>query len=159
MNQLAYLFFTVIIIWLCLLSYITYKSFSHYQRLVAGTNKRNLLEILDQILYRLTKNKKELSQQKEMEKLIDESVNYVQKVGILRFNPFSDTGGDQSFILVVLDGSDNGIVLSSLHSRGKTRWYAKNVAGGKGVDYKLSKEELEAIKKAVPLRTKRRKAS
>jgi hypothetical protein len=72
----------------------------------------------------------------------------LQKVGFVRFNPFSDTGGDQSFCLSVLDDEDSGIVLSSLHSRGQTRVYAKAVKKGKGKDFELSKEELETIKKA-----------
>ena len=76
----------------------------------------------------------------------------MQKVGILRFNPFADTGGDQSFVFAILDGNDTGIVLTSLHSRSTTRWYAKNVKKGKGVDFDLSQEEEKTIKTAVSLK-------
>lgn len=54
----------------------------------------------------------------------------VQKVGFLRFNPFQDTGGDNSFSVALLDREDNGVLLSSLYMREGTRLYAKEVKGG-----------------------------
>src|SRR6267143_7317383 len=55
----------------------------------------------------------------------------IQKVGVIRFNPFADTGGDQSFAIALLDAEGNGLVLSSLHSRTDTRVFAKQVANGR----------------------------
>jgi hypothetical protein len=72
----------------------------------------------------------------------------VQKVGIIRFNPFSDVGGDQSFSLALLDGSNNGVVVTSLYSREENRVYGKPIKGGQS-EYSLSKEEKEAINKAL----------
>ena len=70
-----------------------------------------------------------------------EGLLHIQKVGLLRFNPFKDTGGDQSFILSLIDGNDTGVIISGLYSRSGTSWYAKKVVKGKGVDYDLSEEE------------------
>src|SRR5688572_24049095 len=53
----------------------------------------------------------------------------IQKVAVIRYNPFSDTGGDQSFAIALLDSLGNGVVLSSLHSRTDTRVFAKAVHG------------------------------
>ena len=72
----------------------------------------------------------------------------IQKIGLLRFNPFKDTGGDQSFVLALLDNNDTGIVISALYSRLGTRWYAKKVAEGKGLEHELSDEEKKAISEA-----------
>ncbi|PIW74802.1 MAG: DUF4446 domain-containing protein [Candidatus Portnoybacteria bacterium CG_4_8_14_3_um_filter_44_15] len=69
----------------------------------------------------------------------------IQKVGVVRFNPFKETGGNQSFSIALLDSKDNGLVISSLFTRQGTRIYAKPVKNGKST-YQLSKEELEAIK-------------
>ena len=74
---------------------------------------------------------------------------FIQKVGIVRFNPYNDMGGDQSFALAVLDGLRNGVVISSLCSRSGTRIYAKTVMNGDGLDHPLSQEEQEAINKAM----------
>jgi len=69
----------------------------------------------------------------------------IQKVGVVRFNPFKETGCNQSFSIALLDSKDNGLVISSLFTRQGTRIYAKPVKNGKST-YQLSKEELEAIK-------------
>jgi hypothetical protein len=72
----------------------------------------------------------------------------IQKVAVIRYNPFSDTGGDQSFAIALLDSLGNGVVLSSLHSRTDTRVFAKAVQNGRS-KYQLSDEEQDAIKKAL----------
>ena len=72
----------------------------------------------------------------------------VQHVGIVRFNPFEDVGGDQSFAIAVLDESKNGLVISSLYGRGMSRIYAKPLE--KAVSrYQLSEEEKRAIAEAL----------
>jgi len=80
--------------------------------------------------------------------LEDLSQRTIQKVGVIRYNPFADTGGDQSFAIALLDSLGNGVVLSSLHSRTDTRVFAKPVHSGRS-KYQLSDEEQDAIKKAL----------
>ena len=41
----------------------------------------------------------------------------IQRVGLVRYNPFEDTGGNQSFALALTDGRGDGFVISSLHAR------------------------------------------
>ena len=72
----------------------------------------------------------------------------LQHIGMVRFNPFEDTGSDQSFAIAVLDDRRDGIVLSSLHGRANTRIFAKPVEGGSS-RHNLSDEEAQAIKIAV----------
>jgi hypothetical protein len=72
----------------------------------------------------------------------------IQKVGLVRFNPFEDTGGNQSFALALTDAQGNGFVISSLHSRTGTRVYAKAIADGRA-DGALSDEEGEALQQAL----------
>ncbi|HZZ98746.1 MAG TPA: DUF4446 family protein, partial [Candidatus Saccharimonadia bacterium] len=66
-----------------------------------------------------------------------------------RYNPFGDTGGNQSFALSLLDAEGNGFVVTSLHSREHTRVYAKEVRGGSRGKNEYSKEEQEAIALAL----------
>jgi hypothetical protein len=68
-------------------------------------------------------------------------------VGLVRYNTFEDTGGNQSFALALLDANGDGWVLSSLHARATTRVYAQVVKGGKS-DAALSDEETAAIRQA-----------
>ncbi|GAC1666065.1 MAG: DUF4446 family protein [Candidatus Limnocylindrales bacterium] len=72
----------------------------------------------------------------------------IQHVGLVRFNPFEDTGGNQSFAMALTDATGAGFVLSSLHSRTGTRVYAKAVIGGRA-DGALSEEEAEALRRAT----------
>ncbi len=71
-----------------------------------------------------------------------------QRVGLVRFNPFEDTGGNQSFALALLDADGNGWVLSSLHARSGTRVYAKSIQGGRP-EGAVSEEESAAIRQAT----------
>ena len=72
----------------------------------------------------------------------------IQRVGVVRYNPFEDTGSNQSFVLAMLDARGDGFVLSSLHSRQATRMFLKPVTGGKA-DSAVSEEEAEAIRVAA----------
>ncbi len=80
---------------------------------------------------------------------IDErSRRSLQHIGIVRFNPFEDTGSDQSFAIALLDDARDGIVISSLHGRANTRLFAKPVNDGAST-HTLSDEEAEAIRLAL----------
>lgn len=80
------------------------------------------------------------------------------KVGMIRFNPFNDTGGDQSFCLAALDAHDNGFIISSIHARTGTRVYAKEIHDGKS-KHNLSDEESIALKRALTIKPPGTKAS
>lgn len=77
----------------------------------------------------------------------------IHKVGIIRFNPFKDIGGDQSFALALLDGKDSGLTISSLHTREGTRIYSKPIIKGSSEKYTLTEEEKTAIKNAMTIKS------
>lgn len=142
-----------IFLWLGGLTLFLFKTVSHYKKLTAGIDKKDLKSILEKILKDLGENSEKIGKIfKTIEKVEKDNLKNIQKVGLIRFNPFADTGGNQSFSLALLDGEDNGLVISSLHSREVTRIYAKPIKGGKGVGYQLSTEEMEAIKNAKKLK-------
>ncbi|XOB41981.1 MAG: DUF4446 family protein [Candidatus Nealsonbacteria bacterium] len=89
---------------------------------------------------------------KELKSLKEESKFSIQKVGIVRFNPFSEVGGDQSFSIALLDGNNDGIVITSLYSREGNRIYGKSVKAGLS-KYSLSNEEKKAINEAISLKS------
>lgn len=86
----------------------------------------------------------------------------VQKVGIVRFNPFREVGGDQSFSLALLNDNEDGAIITSHYTRKENRIYGKPIRAGQS-DYPLSEEELEAIeiartkKEGVVLNQKKQK--
>ena len=127
-------------------SYFLWKLQSHYNMLTEGTNARTLQSILDNVMQDVKIAKHQINElHKTTQLLQQEGALHIQKIGLLRFNPFKDTGGDQSFILALLDQNDSGIVISGLYARSGTRWYAKRVIQGKGIEHELSEEEKKAI--------------
>jgi len=94
----------------------------------------------------LEKNFEELKE--ELEKLKKKNFFNFQKIGVVRFNPFKEVGGDQSFSIALLDGNNSGFVITSLYTREGNRIYGKPIKEGKS-EYLLSSEEKEAIKNAV----------
>ena len=104
----------------------------------------NLKEILSQF-QELKGNFEKIS--KELGNLKKENKFNIQKLGIVRFNPFKEIGGNQSFAITLLDGEDDGIVITSLYTKEGNRIFGKPIKGGIS-EYLLSAEEKEAIEKA-----------
>lgn len=150
-DSIWWIIFFIVIAWMTGLSVIVFRMVKHYNTLTRSTNKTGLKEILEALL---ETQKGFQVQTKDLYKLLDEVRQdgrlHIQRVGLVRFNPFSDTGGSQSFTLSMLDGHDNGLVMTSLYARTGNRWYIKKVASGKGKEIALSKEEQEAVRKAKP---------
>ncbi len=80
----------------------------------------------------------------EVKSLKEENRQNINKIGVIRFNPFEGFGGNQSFSLAMLDADNRGAVITSLFSRDGNRVYAKPIENGVS-SYPLSKEEKEAI--------------
>ena len=139
----------VLAIWVALLQRSEAMLRRRLRRVMPQGQSGGIDEILDRQLQRidgLTERLDALNKlHHELEALTERTI---QKVGVIRYNPFSDTGGDQSFAIALLDAFGNGVVVSSLHSRTDTRVFAKPVQGGRS-KYQLSDEEQDAIKKAL----------
>ncbi len=105
-------------------------------------NATELLEELKSLREENRKIKKEIEDIKEREKY------FFQNVGVVRFNPFTQEGGNQSFSIALLNGEQKGFVITSLYTKEGNRVYGKPISEGES-KYSLSEEEKEAIKKAL----------
>lgn len=140
----------IFLIWITVLSIFLWRTVSHYNNLTKGSNNKNLRLILDSLLKQMATAKTDIENLKERyDRIEKDSTKHIQKIGLLRFNPFKDTGGDQSFILSLVDKNDTGVIISGLYSRSGTRWYAKRIKEGKALEHELSEEEKKAIKEAT----------
>lgn len=113
---------------------------------------KNLQEVIEQ-LKSLKKEFRKIS--KELDCLKKESVFSVQKMGMVRFNPFKDLGGNQSFSIAFLDGNNDGVVVTSFYSREGNRVFGKPIKKGRS-HHSLSEEEKKAIEIAKKTRIKRK---
>jgi hypothetical protein len=84
----------------------------------------------------------------ELAEVKKKSKHTISKIGITRFNPFKEIGGDQSFAVALLDEEKDGIIITSYYGRDLNRMYAKEIKGGTS-QYNLSQEEKEAISQAM----------
>ena len=153
MNNVIYILFGIIIILLLAFIVLLGK--------VIGLNKRykkfmiklgegkDIQEYLENYMYRVERVEKQnaniLNQINGLDKDLE---GCIQKVGILRYSAFQDTGSDLSFTLALLDEHDDGVVFNGIYSREMSNIYAKPIENGKS-KYTLSEEEQEAIKRAI----------
>lgn len=106
---------------------------------------KNIQEVLKEFS-ELNEEVKNLSL--SLDNLKKDSKLHIQKIGLVRYNPFSNVGGDQSFSLALLDNDNTGVVITSLYAENGNRIYGKEIEKGKS-EYTLSEEEQKAINKAV----------
>jgi hypothetical protein len=112
--------------------------FNFFKKKKEPENLKEALKEFNQLKKEFDKILKEFEILKEKEKF------NIQKVGIVRFNPFKDTGGNQSFSVALLDGKDDGVVITSLYTREGNRVFAKPIKNGNS-EFLLLEEEKEAI--------------
>lgn len=124
----------IIIVWLLVISIFIVRIYILFKNLTKGVeedlSKKGFAEV-----------------KKRLDLLESDSKNHIQKVGLVRFNPFGDLGGDHSFSLAILDDEESGIIFTSLHTRDRTRVYMKEIKNGKS-EYDLSAEEVKALTRA-----------
>ena len=112
-------------------------------------NGNNLEEMMKEYIKRVEIVETKNNEIMEYCKVIDDNIKRCsQKMGIVRYNAFKDTGSDLSFALAILDDHNNGVVLNGIYARDSSNIYAKPVENGES-KYILSNEEKEAIYKAI----------
>ena len=122
-----------------------------------GKDGKSIEKVLEYEMRRMKKTEEDIKKLIQNMKWIEGiSRKSVHKVGVVRFNPFKDIGGDQSFSIALLDFQDNGVVVSALHAPEGTRMYAKPISGGES-KYQLTAEEQEALLKSYGKRPKTKK--
>lgn len=108
---------------------------------------------LDEIMKQYIRNVEDIKAKNEeiisyCKRLDDHIGKCTQKIGVVRYNAFRDTGSDLSFTLAMLNEYNDGVVLNGIYARDMSNIYAKPIEGGKS-KYVLSDEEKEAIEKAI----------
>ncbi len=135
----------LLLIWLIIVHVRLGQALKQHNLLVSGIQSGNLAPLLDEHppqAQEAAARGEGLGQQ-----VIEEALSHNLRLGVVRFNPFEDTGGDQSFAIALVDKQGDGVVISSLHGRKETRIYAKPLKKRKST-YPLTEEEKEAMARA-----------
>ncbi|MBE9913617.1 DUF4446 family protein [Paenibacillus donghaensis] len=116
-----------------------------YDLMMEGSGVENLETLLVDLKVQMDAIEDEQEQQRKAQEMLLTKLQQVKgKVGIKRYNAFSDQGSDLSFSIAIVDEKKNGVVISALYSRDSSYVYAKPLAAGEST-YALSPEEIEAI--------------
>lgn len=88
--------------------------------------------------------KRVTKEHKEIKRKFGKSIS---KVSLVKYDAFEKMAGKLSFVMVLLDDDNSGIVFNSMHTKEGCFTYAKEII--KGESYiPLSDEEFEAVEKA-----------
>ncbi len=138
----------VVLIWNFYLTQKLQKTVSLFENL-SRVKKGSLSEVLTELIRSHTASKKEFKElYQEIERLDKEKTKYIQKLGVVPFNPFGNHEYEQSFSLALLDAVGTGVVITSIHTNSRTRIYSKTVVRGQS-KIELSPEEKNAIQLAI----------
>jgi len=152
MNNLEIFSFAIsgiLTVWVGILTFLYIKAVRHYQKLTTGVTKENLMQVLGEHFTRIEGLETALDIiKKDIEGIRQEDLTHIQRVCLIRFNPFNETGGNQSFALALLSDHGDGAVISSLHSRETTRIYGKPVKDFAESGFEFSAEEKQAVEEA-----------
>jgi len=138
-----------IFVWLGILTFIVFSQRNFLKDLFPKDNSRDVRNKFKEVLEAISgfeKNNQIL--ENRLVGFKRDSLENYSKLAVLKYNPYNDTGGDQSFSLALLNGKMDGVVITSLHSRNSTRIYLKNIKIGKS-ELELSKEESKVLKDAL----------
>lgn len=144
MQPFELLIVVVIVFWNLVLSFLYFKSTPLYKKIlrksaIPTSDLKSLLSVVREHQDRLDRIVSELQLLKKSD------LKNISGVGVVRFNPFNDSGSNQSFSIALIDKELNGIVLTSLHGRAGTRIYSKAIKLGEKEGFELSEEEKEAL--------------
>ena len=122
-----------------------------FASLTRGADGKSLEAVIDASLDKVYAVAREVDELAARSAVLEQTQRRAfQRIGLVRFNPFEDTGGNQSFALALLDHHGDGFVISSLHARAGTRVYGKAISRGTS-ETTLSAEESEALRLALAM--------
>lgn len=134
-------------VWILVVSVLIYRLLALFNKLTKGVEAKDLKSVLEKVFNQEAKNQKDIQELGKRLSVVETGSRlHIQKVGLVRFNPFKELGGDHSFSLAILDGESSGVLITSLHTRDRTRVYLKSIKKGKS-DVELSEEEKKALTK------------
>lgn len=149
-DWVGFAFVGFLAVWLGLLSFFIFRQGSFLKSLFPKSGERDIRKKIAELVKTVEGFKGNVSNlEAQVETIRSQGLKNIQRVELLRFNPYDDTGGSISFTVCLLDSQGSGIVITSLHARSGTRVFGKEVVLGKGSELELSKEEESVIKKAM----------
>ena len=139
----------IFIIFLSVQAFQNKKMRQNYHHFMKSADGYSLEEKLKQLIAKADSNSEALLEvQSELRKAKENMTQNLQRVGVVRYNAFSDMGSDLSYAVAILNKDGSGVVMSSVYGREDFRAFAKAIEKGTS-QYRLSDEEKRAIALAM----------
>ncbi len=129
---------------------LTLKTKYRYERLALSLGKgQDITEILKTYIEKVNEIDKRDDEIIEFcRKLNDDSLKSVSKIGIIKYDAYSNTRNKLSFAIALLNRENTGVILNSVYSIDGSNVFAKSINEGKA-NSTLSVEETDALKIAM----------
>lgn len=143
------LLLVVLFIWLGLVSGKLRKLKTAHRKLVGETGVSGIEDVMHSIHEKLADlNNKQIQEGTQLQQIERRLSALKGRIGVHRFNAFSDTGSDLSFSIAFVNEEEDGVVITGIHGREQTFLYAKPIDKGQSA-YMLTPEEKKAINLAL----------
>lgn len=151
-----YIFMSVIIVMFLIFLFLHIKQnkkitklMKRYEKFMKGKNAENLADAIEENFQQM--DKLTLSHQRT-ELRVEEALHGItttfHKLGIVKYDAFKEMGGNLSFALCILDDTNTGFILNTMHGRDSSYSYIKEIIKGEAYAT-LGEEEKEALDKAI----------
>jgi hypothetical protein len=138
----------IFFIWIAIIGGRLKKLRKQYTAVMGNTGLTNIEDVIVELKEGLAEQKQANQQLKDQLAVVQTSLpNQKGKVGVIRYNAFSEQGSDLSFSIAIVNEEKDGAVFTGIHSRDNTYVYAKPLEKGESA-YQLSPEERKAILEA-----------
>ncbi|HHY78428.1 MAG TPA: DUF4446 family protein [Clostridiales bacterium] len=154
-NELGFFILTILVsimlVWIIVLTISFSRLKAKYKKLMKGDNKNLEQLIKDYMSYVDTATERVDVLSRDLIHLKEQTDRCIQKVNIIRYNAFADTGSDLSYSIAMLDNYDNGVIITSIYGRNESVTYAKPIENGKS-RYPLSVEEEMVLDRCLKIK-------
>jgi hypothetical protein len=139
----------LLFIWLIVVTSKLSKLKSAHHKLMGDTGVGNMEEVMHVLHERLNSLDLEKNKQGATIEQHEKRLSSLKgRIGVHRFNAFSDSGSDLSFSVAFVNDDQDGVVITGIHGREQTFLYAKPIDKGQSA-YMMTPEEKIAINLAM----------
>jgi hypothetical protein len=132
------------------------KLYRQYDYFMRGKDAETLEDYFVDLQKHVEDLEVEDQKNKDMMRILNKNIRAsFQKFGMIKYNAFGGMGGNMSFTMAMLDYTNTGFVINSVHSREGCFLYIKEVDAGT-TEVELGAEEKLALEQALGYREKDR---
>ncbi|WP_168735931.1 DUF4446 family protein [Cohnella fermenti] len=143
------LLIVVLLVWVSILSGKLKRLGKAHRQMIGETGVPELESVLDRLHGRIGALEGDRKQQNDRLETQEKRLSALKgRIGVHRFNAFSDSGSDLSFSVAFVNDNQDGVVITGIYGREQTFLYAKPLDKGQSA-YMLSPEEKIAISQAT----------